>query len=57
MPLFRNTNRVEVRNKINAELNDLLCSIALSDASFRSSTVVNIFLQDSNEPLKGEHVV
>jgi hypothetical protein len=42
---------------MNAKLNDLLYSIALGDASFWSSMTVNIFLQDSHEPLKGEHAV
>ena len=40
----RNTNRLKVRNKVNTKLNDLLCSIALRDASFWPSTVMDIFL-------------
>jgi hypothetical protein len=57
VPPFGNTNRVKVRNEVNTELNGLLCPVSLGDASFWPSTLVNIFLQDSHEPLKGEHVV
>ena len=44
MPRFRNTNRLKVRNKVNTKLNDLLIFMALGDASFWPSTVMNIFL-------------
>jgi hypothetical protein len=35
--------RLKVGNKVITKLNDLLCSISLDDASFRPSTVTNIF--------------
>ena len=57
MPRFRNTNQLKVRNKVNKKLNDLLIFMALGDASFWPSTVMNILLSDSHEPLKGEHIV
>jgi len=42
MQRFKNTNEFKVKNNI--KRNDLLCSIALGDASFRKSIVVNLFL-------------
>jgi hypothetical protein len=44
MPQLRKTNWLKVRNKVNTKLNDLLCSIALGDASFWPNTVMNIIL-------------
>jgi len=54
---FRNANRVKVWNKVNTKLYDQLRAIALGDASFSPRAAVNIFLQNTHEPLEGEHGV
>lgn len=46
MPRLRNTNRLNVRNKVNTKLNALLYFVALEDAFIWPSTVTDSKLEN-----------
>ena len=56
MARYMHINRFEI-HIVDAEINDLLGSLALSHAAFRLVSVTYIFLQNSHEPLKRVHMM